>query len=103
MRLHVVDGLGEDIHRLGLDSLRHGLDGIVEHALRLGLGAIVHDLVDDLRRQLGPVAGIRLQVDLGGLVGTGHDQALGRLVPYFERERRRSSTPEASSQPRNTW
>src|SRR5713226_181695 len=122
-RLHVLDGLLENLQRIVVALLRHLVHGAVKHALRGGLLAFPHHRADELLDEVAVVhriVGLCAPADdsfawhvsrsllslssatslLPCFVPSYFCAALGRFAPYFERPCLRFSTPAASKVPR---
>src|SRR6266403_3227178 len=125
-RLHVLDGLLENLQCVVVALLRHLVHGAVKHALRGGLLAFPHHRADELLDEVAVIHRVRslcapaddsfawhvsrslLSLSLATsllpcFVPSYFCAALGRFAPYFERPCLRFSTPAASNVPRTTW
>src|SRR6266478_2804738 len=122
-RLHVLDGLLENLQCVVVALLRNLVHGAVKHALRGGLLAFPHHRADELLDEVAVIHRVRslcapgddsfawhvsrslLNLSLATsllpcFVPSYFCAALGRFAPYFERPCLRFSTPAASKVPR---
>jgi hypothetical protein len=120
--LRVVQSLAEDLEGILLLALLDEVERAVDDAFGGGLLAPVHDDVHELADQLVLELGVGRDAALRYFSAARHGslsvsvlvlagKLLGRLTPYFERERLRFAllvdegpmAPEASRVPRTTW
>src|SRR5690606_18435476 len=104
-RLHVREGIVEDLHRLLAAALPDALERAVDDRLGNRLLALVHEHVHELRQHDIPEFRIGENLALFGGPAAGHPFSpyFGRLAPYFDRRWRRSLTPWVSRTPRMMW